>query len=161
MKKLLVVACLGMGIVSALDVDFIDLTMQDFAERCVPEDARAAFKDFYQQEMDRIKTLKAEKRDLELKKLRQRAICALEVRNPEWARSLQPYEFFERSDSALKQVNAKQIRVFLTRYGFYDRFMKEKAQDRGSLWTRVKSYSQHMKQKVTGIFNRNKKTVVA
>lgn len=129
--------------------DFVDKSLNKFLERVVALDDQKDFKTYYQEFISSLKSLSPIKRKTELQKLRENARCSLEVKHPEWAKSLQPLAFYERNNDE----NFDGIRTFLTRYALYDEFCKNKASAHASMWFRFRSYSKHVTTKVTGWFN--------
>jgi len=113
-----------------------------FMKHIVASEDHGAFKTFYEKFAKEIKLMNGEQKAIALKKVRDGARNNLDIKHAQWAQSLEPYNYFERSDKKmLKAPQRKQVLSFLTRYGIYENFLTQKAQKRGSLWCKIKSYT--------------------
>lgn len=136
-------------------LDFVDASLDGFMKRIVAQDDHKEFKLYYKDfiiKMDALGKSAPTKKDSELKKIRTLAFCSLENMHPDWALQLKPYALYEKGTQGIDTKTLHSARVFLTRYGTYDEFLKNKAQAHAGMWYRFKSYSKHVSNKVTGWF---------
>ena len=69
--------------------------------------------------------------------LQEQALCALEVKKPEWARVVK------------NQSSTKEAKVFLTRYGMLEDFYKIEAQKTGNTWSKVVTFGKNIAHKAS------------
>lgn len=120
-----------------------------FMKHVVAAEYKTTFEQFYKNFTQNLKTIKPEQKARVLQEVRELACNNLAVKHPVWSNALKPYNYFERSNT--KMLNAQectQVRSFLTRYGVYEQFLKEQAQQHASFWHKVKSYSKNVGQQI-------------
>ena len=71
------------------------------------------------------------------KELQDQALCALEVKKPEWAKVVK------------RQSDMKEAKVFLTRYGMLEDFYKTEAQKTGNTWSKIVTFGKNIATKTS------------
>lgn len=130
-----------------------------FMASIVLQEDQEAFKYFYKNYTERMKTMNREQKTKALRELREFACNNLAIKHPLWARELKPFNYFERSNKKL--LNAQectQVRSFLTRYGVYEKFLQDKAQQQATVWHKIKSYTKNIGNQVAHLTNAIKRT---
>jgi hypothetical protein len=134
----------------ALETRSLEFVAPDyFMKNIVAAEDRTAFEAFYQNFISQVKLMTNEQKAKVLQEIRDSACNNLAIKYPQWSQELKPYNYFERSDK--KMLNAQQcvqVRSFLTRYGLYEKFLKEKAQQQASFWCKIKSYTKDVGQQL-------------
>ncbi len=147
---------------SLIAFEFIDSSLEQFADRVVAVDDRVSFKNFYQDFIAKLQDLTVTQRKNELQRLRELARCSLEIKHADWAVQLKPYAFYERDEDVAQGSQLKSIRLFLTRYAAYEEFLKNRVTQQASIWGRVKTYTAHVSSKVStwvsSVYTKNKTT---
>jgi hypothetical protein len=128
-------------------LDFIDSSMDEFIKRVVPSNDSNAFKAYYKEFIESLEKLTSAKKMAEFQELRKLGRCGLAVKYPAWERELKEYPFYEKEIQLGKKNELKSIRLFLTRYGVYEKYREKLALEKAGIWNRVKSYSYHVKSK--------------
>ena len=124
---------------------FIPDRFADFLVQIVAVDDREEFTHYYQQFIATRKRTALPERKRYMRAVHERAMCDLEVRQCTWARELQEYIHILQT---LECADQKMILMFLTRYGMYLEFLKQKALQHASTWHKVVSYTQNVRNKI-------------
>lgn len=96
-----------------------------------PQDSQE-FNKYYHATIAKNKKKSAEARQKIRTELQEQALCALEVKKPEWARVVK------------RQSETKEAKVFLTRYGMLEDFYKTEAQKTGNTWSKVVTFGKNI-----------------
>jgi hypothetical protein len=156
---LLVTAFLALSFWYQAHATTLSFLAPDYFMTIVAQEDQEAFKHFYRNFMGSLKTMKAAQKAKALEEVREFACNNLAVKHPLWAQELKPFNYFERSNK--KMLNSEQcvqVRSFLTRYGVYETYLKDKAQQHASLWNKVKSYTKNIKNQLAHLTNSIKRT---
>ena len=168
MKKLYISTLLG--IISTITIYVIcqntssSLSFLDsnaFVTSVVAPENQQAFKAYYQTFCTNLNSKKPEQKAKELQDIRELACKNLEIKHPQWAAALKPYNYFERTEKSINVAQREKARKFLTLYGAHEQFLKEKAQEKASFWYTVKSYTKNVGRQISqwaGSFRRKKVT---
>jgi ribosome-binding factor A len=111
-------------------------SLDEFVVSCgMPLKDSEKFSEYYREAIEKNSKKSADARQKIRKELQNQALCALEVKKPEWAKIVKC------------QSDMKEAKVFLTRYGMLEDFYKTEAQKTGNTWSKIVTFGKNVATK--------------
>lgn len=136
-----------------------------FMKNIVAAEDRTAFEAFYQKFTEKVKKMKSDEEAKVIRGVRTVACNNLMIKHPQWSKAIaafEPYNYLELSDKKmLNEHERKQALSFVTRYGIYEEYLKQKGQKHASFWHQIKSYTKDVGQQLAQLGSSIRKTIGA
>jgi hypothetical protein len=116
-------------------------SFDEFVTSLIARDEQQPFRDYYVKKIDRIAGRSPAAQHKELLQIKKQAYCAVEVHHPQWLPKVaKPHAV---QDIAVERTD------FLVWYGVYLSYVRQTASSKGSMWAKLQTKKDVVKNKVS------------